>query len=66
MGIQPACPKGMNESRGKQKVVRTIMPAFELHKERNKERVIENDSVSLSPWKDREVERKTKKMGEMV
>ena len=42
------------------------MPAFELHKERNKKRVIENDSVSLSPWKDREVERKTKKMGEMV
>jgi hypothetical protein len=35
-GIQPACPKGVNESLGKQRIVRTVMPAFELS-ERKKE-----------------------------
>lgn len=43
--IQPACPKGVNESRGKQRIVRTIMHAFELLEERKKEGVVGDGSV---------------------
>jgi len=36
LGIQPACPKGMNESRDKQIIVRTSMPAFKLSEEKKR------------------------------
>ena len=37
--------KGMNESRDKQRTVRTTIPAFKLSEERKKERVIGNYSA---------------------
>jgi hypothetical protein len=39
-GHTASCPKGVNESRGKQRILRTIMPAFELSEERKKEGVV--------------------------
>lgn len=35
-----SCPMGMDESRDKQRTIRTILPAFELSEERKKEGVI--------------------------
>lgn len=39
-GQTTSCPKGVNESRGKQRIVRTVMPTFELPEERKKERIV--------------------------
>jgi hypothetical protein len=47
-GIQPACPKAVNESRGKQRIVRTIFPAFKLQEKKKEEGVVIDSSVSSS------------------
>ena len=38
----------MNESRGKQRIVRTIMPALDLSEQREKERFVRNGSTPPS------------------
>jgi hypothetical protein len=47
LGIQPACPKGVNESRDKQRIVRTMMRAFRLSEEGKKKGVVRDDRVAL-------------------
>jgi hypothetical protein len=41
--------RGMNETRGKQRIVNTIMPAVELPEERKKEGVAKDGSVWCRP-----------------
>jgi hypothetical protein len=47
-GIQPACSKAVNESRGKQRIVRTIFPAFKLQERKKEEGVVIDSSVLSS------------------